>query len=161
MGKKVGVFLLMLAGLAACNNANQHSEYHALNNGVWASSDTLTFQFSGLTNNDNHSLFFNVRNDNDYPFSNLFLIAEMHHPNGEILIDTLEYTMAEPDGTWLGKGHGSLKESKLWFKENIKLLDSSVYLVKVTHAMRENGQVQGITNLKGITDFGIEIQTTP
>ena len=64
-------------------------------------------------------MFVNVRNDNSFPYSNLFLITEFEYPNGETFIDTLEYEMALPNGQWLGKGYGSIKENKLWYKENI------------------------------------------
>ena len=105
-----------------------------------------------------HDLFLNVRNDDRYAFSNLFLITEFDFPNGETLIDTLEYEMALPDGSWLGKGMGSVKESKLWLKEKIVFADSGVYTLKVSHAMRKNGEVEGIENLEGITDIGIAIE---
>ena len=103
-------------------------------------------------------MFINIRNDNSFEFSNLFLITELEYPDGNTLKDTLEYAMAEPTGEWLGKGFGSGKESKLWYKESIVFPDSGVYKVKVTHAMRKNGDVEGISILDGITDIGLEIE---
>lgn len=152
--------LCILVGVlfSSCTSKTVFVDFDELNNGSWGSTDTLKFNFQGLDSTLNHHIFFNVRNDEDYPFSNLFVIAEFKEPNGRVVIDTLEYKMAEADGNWLGKGVGSIKESKLWYQENIKLGDSGVYMIKVTHAMRENGQVQGLSELKGITDFGVQIQ---
>ena len=65
--------------------------------------------------------------------------------------------MAQPDGTWLGKGYGSIKENKLWFKENIVFPSAGVYTLRLSHAMRKNGNVDGVINLEGITDVGFEI----
>ncbi len=102
-------------------------------------------------------MFINVRNDETFPYNNLFLIAELNFPDGNTVTDTLEYEMAQPDGTWLGKGYGSLKESKLWYKENIVFPNTGVYTLRVSHAMRKNGSVNGVVNLEGITDVGFEI----
>ena len=69
--------------------------------------------------------------------------------------------MAEPSGEWLGKGMGSVKENKLWFKENIVFPETGVYKVTVSHAMRRNGVVEGLHILEGVTDVGLEIEKAP
>jgi len=66
--------------------------------------------------------------------------------------------MANADGTWLGKGYGSIKENKLWYKENINFPVTGVYTVRIEHAMRKNGTVDGIVELPGIIDVGVEIE---
>ncbi len=133
------------------------SEYRATDGGSWNKDDVLEFTFSELDTVQEHDLFINVRNDETFPYNNLFLIAELNFPDGNTVTDTLEYEMALPDGTWLGKGYGSLKESKLWYKENIVFPTSGVYTLRVSHAMRKNGSVNGVINLEGITDVGFEI----
>ncbi len=133
------------------------SEYKSLNGAVWNKEEVLEFSFSEMDTVQEYNLFINVRNDNTFPYSNLFLITSLSTPEGEVLQDTLEYNMALPDGTWLGKGSGSLKENKLWYKENIVFPTSGVYTLEVSHAMRKNGNVQGIIALEGITDVGLEI----
>jgi len=154
---KKGYFFGLLLLVCSCNTDKVHSEYKSLNNGIWRVTDTIAFEVEGLDTLNKHHVYFNIRNDNTYEFSNLFLITEFGLPNGKAIIDTLEYEMASPDGTWLGTGKGSIKESKLWFRENIVFGDSGVYTFKIAHAMRKNGEVQGMTNLKGITDIGLEI----
>lgn len=118
----------------------------------------IKFEFSKLDSIQTHNMFINIRNDNTFQFNNLFLITELEYPNGNTLKDTLEYKMAEPSGEWLGKGLGSIKENKLWFQEKIVFDDSGVYKVNITHAMRKNGDVDGIYVLDGITDVGLEIE---
>ena len=157
MVKKV-VFVLLATVLCACNSNLEHSEYTSLNNGTWKVNDTLKFNFSTTDTLARRNVFINVRNDNSYEFSNLFLITEMESPDGETAVDTLEYEMASPDGSWLGKGMGSVKESKLWLRENIVFPDSGVYNFKVSHAMRKNGNADGIMELEGITDVGFLIE---
>ena len=158
MFRQIVLVFLFTILFSSCDSNTVYVEFNELSNGKWNASDTLQYSFKDLDSTLNHNIFFNVRNDEDYAFSNLFVIAEFNDPKGNVVIDTLEYEMAKADGSWLGKGVGSIKESKLWYQENIKLGDSGVYKIKVTHAMRENGQVQGLSELKGITDFGVQIQ---
>ena len=147
------VFLLM----ASCDTKIIKSEYKSLDNGVWNKDEVIQFSFNELDTVQKHDVFINVRNDDTFPFSNLFLIAAMTTPEGEVFKDTLEYTMAEPDGTWLGKGMGNIKENKLWYKENIVFPSPGVYIIEISHAMRKNGNVSGIVGLQGITDVGVEV----
>jgi gliding motility-associated lipoprotein GldH len=135
----------------------ERSEYKAVKGAVWDRDNVMRFQFSDLDTIQPHQVFINIRNDDNFAFSNLFLIASITTPQGEVITDTLEYAMALPDGTWLGKGMGSIKENKLWYKENIVFPRSGVYTFEVAHAMRKNGNVVGLEGLEGVTDVGIEI----
>ncbi|RRQ49969.1 gliding motility lipoprotein GldH [Maribacter algicola] len=150
--------MLAIFLLASCNTTGVTSEYKSLKGAVWNKDDILEFSFTKMDTVQEYNMFINVRNDDTFPYSNLFLITSLSTPEGEVLQDTLEYTMALPDGTWLGKGTGSLKENKLWYKENIVFPVSGVYTLEVSHAMRKNGTVQGVISLEGVTDVGIEIK---
>ncbi|WP_150450979.1 gliding motility lipoprotein GldH [Arenibacter lacus] len=154
-----GIALLMLVSLmVSCDGQTVKSAYTPTNNGVWHKDSIIQFNFSGLDTVQPFNVFINIRNDQTYPYSNLFLIAELQSPLGDLVRDTLEYEMARPNGEWLGSGHGSLRENKLWYKENIVFPASGVYTLKVSHAMRKNGQVEGIEALEGITDVGYQIE---
>ena len=141
----------------SCNTNVIRSEYKSISGAVWNKNDVAEFTFSKMDSLQEYDVFINVRNDQNFPYSNLFLIASLNTPEGEIVQDTLEFTMAMPDGTWLGKGSGSLKENKLWYKENIVFPTSGVYTLQLSHAMRKNGNISGVVGLEGITDVGIEI----
>lgn len=143
--------------LLSCDTNVVKSEYRSLQGGVWNKDDVLQFSFTELDTVVEHDIFINVRNSNTFPYSNLFVIASLTTPEGKVIKDTLEYTMAMPDGTWMGKGSGSIKENKLWYKENIVFPSPGVYTIEVSHAMRKNGNVSGIIGLEGITDVGIEV----
>ena len=82
----------------------------------------------------------------------------MNFPNGKTVADTLEYRMANPDGSWMGQGIGAVKENKLWYKENVQFFEEGAYTVHIAQAMRNNGEVEGVTKLEGITDVGISIE---
>ena len=143
--------------LSSCNTNVVTTEYKSLPGAVWNKDDVLEFSFSETDTLQKYNMYINVRNDNNFPYSNLYLITSLNTPKGEVLQDTLEYDMALPDGTWLGKGTGSSRENKLWYKEKIVFPTSGVYTLEVSHAMRKNGNIQGVMALEGITDVGLEI----
>ncbi len=148
-----GIIILAIS----CSNAIVKSEFKSTDGGVWAKNEAIDFSFSEIDTLQKHDMFLHIRNDNSFPYSNLFLIADLKYPNGASVTDTLEYEMALPDGTWLGTGYGGVKENKLWYKQNIVFPTSGVYTLNVSHAMRKNGNVNGVQNLEGILDVGFEI----
>jgi hypothetical protein len=42
----------------------------------------------------------------------------------------------------------------------MRFKEQGVYVVKVQHAMRENGNTKGVEELEGITDIGFRIEKT-
>ena len=151
-------FSLLSLSFFSCSDTLQVSQFTAIQGGNWNKDEPVEFTFSEVDSLSNHNMYIAIRNDETYPYSNLFLITEMSFPNGETVRDTLEYEMASPDGQWLGKGYGSIKENKLWYKENIVFPVNGVYTLQISHAMRKNGNVDGIADLQGITDVGFEIE---
>ena len=149
--------LLIFLVLASCTNDIVVSESRSLP-GYWDKQESLEFQIPQLDSLKKYNVFLNVRNTNDYPFNNLFLIVAMEFPQGKTLVDTLEYKMAFPNGEWMGEGIGSVKENKLWYKENVSFFEEGNYNITITHAVRNNGDVEGVSRLEGITDVGYSIE---
>ncbi len=151
------IFIGAFALLTSCDKKRVYDEYKPVTGG-WEKDSTLVFKLGKLDSLQNYNLFINVRNNKDYNYRNLFLITEMRFPQGKVITDTLEYEMAAPDGTWLGTGFGDVKESKLWYKENVSFTEPGEYRVAIKQAMRKNDQVDGIENLEGITHVGFRIE---
>lgn len=134
-----------------------YGDYQELPDG-WDKSELVLFDFQAPDSTQTYDMFINLRNNEDYPFRNLFLIVKLDFPNGKVVADTLEYEMAKADGEWLGQGFSSVKESKLYYKEGIVFPELGDYEISIQHAMRKNGNVEGVTTLEGITDVGIRIE---
>ena len=147
---------LMLA--VSCTEHLAYSTYRSTDNGSWGREEVMEFSFTELDTVQPYNVFITLRNDAQYPYSNLFVIAEMTHPDGTSERDTLEYAMADAEGNWLGSGYGSVRENKLWYRENIVFPDSGVYTVTVSQAMRKVGSVGGIEELPGVLDVGLQIE---
>lgn len=157
--KLVLIFLIgfLLVG-SSCDRKRLYDEYRPIK--TWHRDSVVSFKLGELDSTKTYDLFINVRNNNEFAFSNLFLITEIKFPQGKVISDTLEYEMAKPDGEWLGTGFGDVKESKLWYKENVKFDEPGDYRVTIQHAMRRNGEVEGIEELEGITHVGFRIENS-
>jgi gliding motility-associated lipoprotein GldH len=163
MQKRINTPLLALFSLflaISCDSMVIYDEYRSVPN-KWHKDSIATFTFKAPDTISNYNLYVNLRNTNDYAFSNLFLIVEMNYPNGKAVTDTLEYKMAAPTGELLGSGFTDIKENKLWYrgyKSQFKFTENGDYNVNIQHAMRKNGEVNGIENLEGITDIGFRVE---
>ncbi|MGB8704446.1 MAG: gliding motility lipoprotein GldH [Gillisia sp.] len=153
--------VMLLAGLlfTSCDSKRVYDEYKSLPNG-WNKDSIITFNLKNVDSLKAYNLFINIRNNNQFKYSNLFLITQMQFPQGKVVTDTLEYEMAAPNGEWLGTGSGDEKENKLWYKQNVKFEESGIYQVKIQQAMRKSGSEEGIQNLRGITEVGFRIENT-
>lgn len=145
--------------LTACDKKRVFDQYESLP-GQWHRDSLVHFRVMAPDTIKPYNLFINVRNNSDYRYSNLFLITNMNFPNGKVISDTLEYEMAKPSGDWLGTGFGELKESKLWYKENIRFTEAGEYVIEIQQAMRQSGETDGVVELEGITDVGFRIEHT-
>ena len=153
--KNSALLLLAVILFSSCDKKRVFDEYKSVGN-AWHKDSVVTFNLPELDSTKRYSLFVNLRANNNYQFNNLFLIVALELPNGFTKVDTLEYQMADPDGTLLGNGFSDIKESKLFYKENV--LFRSKYKVSIKQAVRENGKVPGVKALDGITEVGFRIE---
>ena len=148
---------LTVVMLVSCESNTVFSDSQAMD-GHWGADEVVQFKLPQLDSLKKYNLFLNIRNTNEYRYNNLFLIVNMTFPRGKTVTDTLEYRMAQPDGSWMGQGIGNIKENKLWYKENVQFFEDGIYTVDIAQAMRNNGDVEGVTKLEGITDVGFSIE---
>ena len=141
----------------SCDSKQIFDEYKSVPN-QWNKDSLISFTVTPPDSTNLYNLFINIRNTSDFKFNNLFLIAEMNFPNGKTITDTLEYQMAKPNGELLGEGFTDVKENKLWYKEGVRFDEIGDYSIIIQHAMRNNGEVNGVDNLTGITDVGFRIE---
>ena len=153
--KNSALLLLVVLLFFSCDKKRVFDEYKSVGS-AWHKDSIVTFNLPELDSTKRYNLFVNLRANNDYQYNNLFLIVALELPNGFTKVDTLEYQMADPDGTLLGDGFSDIKESKLFYKENVRF--KSKYKVYIKQAVRENGKVPGVTALDGITEVGFRIE---
>lgn len=149
-----GIALIFIS----CDKTQIFDEYHSFQNG-WDKKNSVVFTFDQEISKKPNNMFINIRTNNDYEFNNLFLITKLEQPSGLTKVDTLEYEMADSDGNMLGVGFSDIKESKLWYKENVKFPEKGKYKISISQAVRKTGKVKGVEKLKGITEIGFRIET--
>ena len=150
-------FVILFLSFFSCDKNQVFDEYKEFD-GTWKKNKKATFTFEQKDTTAVYNMFLNVRNNNEYPYNNLFLIVSLSQPDGKVLVDTLEYQMANPDGTLIGTGFSDIKESKLWYKENYSFEKAGKYTLEIGHAVRQTGKVQGVQDLEGITELGLRIE---
>lgn len=143
----------------SCDKKRIFDEYKEID-GSWHKKQKVVFTFQQKDTVQEYNMFVNIRNNNDYPYNNLFLIVSMLQPDGVTKVDTLEYQMANPDGSLMGEGFSDVKESKLWYKENTRFPKAGKYTVTVQQAVRESGKVPGVEQLQGVSEVGFRIEKT-
>ncbi|MCL4159300.1 UNVERIFIED_CONTAM: hypothetical protein GTU68_002490 [Idotea baltica] len=153
------LFFCSLFLLISCDPNSVFDQYQSTSNS-WHKDSKIGFKVQPPDTLNAYNLFVNLRNNNEYKYSNLYLIVELNFPHGKITKDTLLYKMAKPNGEFLGTGYSSIKENKLWYKEDFIFEEEGEYTVNIQHAMRENGKVNGVKELEGITDVGFRIEKT-
>ncbi|WP_281231379.1 gliding motility lipoprotein GldH [Flavobacterium gelatinilyticum] len=152
--KNSGILLLAAVLLFSCDKKRVFDEYKSVGS-AWHKDSIVTFDLPVLDSTKMYNLFVNLRANNNYPFNNLFLIVSLETPNGYTKVDTLEYQMANPDGSLMGNGFTDIKESKLFYKD---AKFRGHYKVHIKQAVRESGKIPGVQELDGITDVGFRIE---
>lgn len=157
---KIGYGLVVLHFLGSCTQNNFYSHSVSLRGEEWHKDSILQYKLPVMDTVTYYDVFINLRNTNAYPYSNLYLITQLNFPHGKQQIDTLQYQMAKPNGEWLGVGATSVKENKLWYLQKFTFSEKGNYSVSLKHAMRAGGAIEGLENLKGISDVGIQIESS-
>ncbi len=158
--RKLSLFTLVAILITSCSNDATFDVYKSLPNSEWHKDSIVNFKFSPVDTISTNNLFINLRNNNDYQYSNLFVIVDINFPNNSGFVDTLEYEMTNAQGKFLGTGLTDLKENKLEYKTNVIFPITGEYTINIQQAMRKSGAVDGITKLEGITDVGLRIEKT-
>jgi gliding motility-associated lipoprotein GldH len=157
MSPKSSFFYILIAILFfSCDKKRVFDEYKSVGNS-WNKDSIVTFNLPELDSAKSYDLFVNIRDNNKYPFNNLFLIVSLEQPNGLTKVDTLEYQMADEEGNLLGEGFTDVKTSKLFYKEKMKFKPGK-NTIHIKQAVRQTGKVSGVEKLDGITDIGFRIE---
>ena len=117
----------------------------------WHKDSSMTFDINVKDISNVYDILINIRNDNDYEFSNLYLFCYISKNNDIIKSDTLEYLMADLNGRWLGSGVGYIKDNCLSYLQFYNFKDTGSYKISIKQGMRK-------IFLEGINNVGIKIE---
>lgn len=150
-GAWIFMAIVLLVAVAACDPSRVFDEYRAIPDATWEADSVMTFQFNIARTSQNNNIWFNIRNDQKYEYSNLWLFVTIEPPSGAAVTDTVQIILADPSGKWLGKGFSGLYDNRLIYRRNVYFPESGRYTLRIRHGMRPE-------TLRGITDVGVRIE---
>jgi|SRR6218665_35137 len=150
------LFFVAAIVLVSCDKKRVFDEYKSVGK-AWNKDSIVHFELPKIDTTKAYNAYLNIRDNDNYPFNNLFVIVAFEQPDGITKIDTLEYQMADAEGNLLGDGFTDVKESKLVYKKNMTF-KSGVYKVHIRQAARQTGKVTGVPQLDGITEVGFRLE---
>lgn len=143
------LFLLVLTG---CGRGSVYHEFVAMPDGKWHQDSILHYQVAVDDSLSPYDFYINIRNNTDYPYSNIYLFFTTAFPNGHITRDTIECILADKDGRWLGSGSGRIKDNKIMLQQALRFPLTGTYHFYLEQGMRQ-------VELQGVEDIGISIET--
>jgi gliding motility-associated lipoprotein GldH len=134
----------------SCDDALVFEENKAIDNGVWKNTENVRLQFNVTDTVSFHDFYLNVRNSEDYAYSNIYVFLEIEFPNAKRSIDTINCFLADPTGKWLGSGVGDLYDHRFRIRKNKQFPIAGRYNVTIRQGMRS-------PELNGIYDVGFRV----
>ncbi|WP_421751553.1 gliding motility lipoprotein GldH [Croceimicrobium sp.] len=142
----------LLANLAwACSEKPWYENYEPVAAEGWFADSIASFEVEIEDTLSSYLIYFNMRGNNNYPYSNLYLFRKIYSEEGMEYSDTANLTLADPFGKWLGEGVGELKTfQRVFRREPLRFTKAGTYRFEFVQAMREDP-------LPGVEDIGISI----
>jgi len=151
--RKISLLIIVVLLCLSCNRQMVFEEFRSFQDQTWNNNDILHFNVNISDTTIAHNVFVSVRNTGKYEYSNIYLFVTAHSPNGSMVRDTLEITLADERGKWLGKGATSVFTLYCPYRQNIRFPVPGIYQFDLEQAM-------WIKNLKHISDIGLRIEKT-
>lgn len=150
----IALALGIVLGLTACGSEVLFAGSKPLDAAVgWASDDVAKFDWQVSDTLQRLDFFIDLRHNQDYPFTNLYLFVDYTFPNGLARRDTISCELADNRGRWYGSGIGNLIEHRIGFRQNTGFPLKGDYTVKIAHGMR-------VDPLPGMLDVGFRLEPT-
>jgi gliding motility-associated lipoprotein GldH len=147
--------ILGLVSLTGCGPDSVFAETREVNSELgWYAADVQSFQFDIADTLQKHEFFIDLRHDQTYPFSNLYLFVDYTFPNGRSRQDTILCELADSRGDWLGTGSGPIVDHRIGVQSQTAFPLVGNYVITIAHAMRENP-------LPGMLDVGFRLEKSP
>jgi gliding motility-associated lipoprotein GldH len=135
--------------LFSCDRGMIYDHFETMEDGTWGWRDAREFDVEVSDTISLHNIYLQVRHTVEYPMSNLYMFVYVKSPEGQLLKDTVNIQLARPDGKWIGRGSGHMKELSLLYRKQTRFGEPGVYTFTLEQGMR-NPELP-------VTDIGIRI----
>ena len=146
--KKLLIAIAVAILFASCSNNKLYNESIVIPEARWDNDMIPYFDVAVNDTLTDYAFYLNIRHLESYRYSNLFVFMHTTFPNGNQTHDTIECTLAMPDGRWMGKGSGTMRSAKILLNPALRFPLKGDYHFEIEQAMREKV-------LNGIADIGL------
>ncbi len=146
----LSLIIVLFLLTVSCDQDVVYDQYTSIENGIWKWNDPREFDVDITDTVSLHNIYIQVRHTVDYPLSNLYMFVHIDGPVGQHLKDTVNFLLSTPDGRWIGKGAGNLRELQLLYRKQTQFRMPGTYRFTLEQGMR-NPELP-------VTDLGIRIE---
>ena len=146
----VGSIVLSILFLLSCSRGKVVFDYEPVPSGGWKASEALLLCPVIKDTLSLYDVFIEVRNDNRYPYQNLWLYVSGLQEADSIQTRPIEVLLADEFGKWNGKGFSFVYEVSVPYLQDVQFAHSGEYPVTIRHGMTDNP-------LTGLKDIGLRL----
>lgn len=149
--RSIAMILLSVVLCMACGSRELYNSYADIPTSGWEIQDSKTFTVD-IPSPGHYDIDMFVRHNSEYKYRNLWLFVDHIYPDSTLHTDTINIELADRYGRWNGSGWGGNRQIECPISHT-QQLDSGVYTIKITQAMREY-------NLKGVANVGVKVSNS-
>jgi gliding motility-associated lipoprotein GldH len=150
--KTIAATLVILSTLAAfsCSDKIVSNSYRPIENSSWSRSDEYYFTFMINDASIPYNIIVEIRNNDAYPYRNLWIFASEESPVGLVRRDTIQCTLADNRDRWTGQGF-SIRESGFPIRARYYFPIKGRYTFGIKQGMRGDA-------IRGIREIGLRLE---
>jgi gliding motility-associated lipoprotein GldH len=141
-----------LCAAIACTTPAAFEEIVTLEDDQWGAGRAVHITLPVTDSLGAYAIVFYLRNNNDYPFRNIYLLVDVWSPTGVSMRDTLEYELVDTHGNWLGKRGSYWIDHRLLYRPSVMFTSTGNYAFRIRHGMRANP-------LPGVGAVGLRLES--
>lgn len=152
-------FTWILGGLTAlalsvqgCSDSNALLDQNTeISNNNWSYVNRVKFDVKIEDDTLPYNLFMNLRVSGSYRYANLYTIVSQTNPGKKPEKTRYQFTLALPDGQWLGSGSGNLYSYRFPLRTHYRFPAKGIYHFEIEQNMRDNP-------LHEVSDIGLRVE---
>ena len=133
----------------SCTNSVYFEKYQTIDN-QWSKDKEYFFTCEIDDQSASYNLSLLIRNNNLYPYQNLWLFYTIETPERPVLRDTIECLLADAYGKWIGTGI-SIYHMSIPIRSGYTFPQQGQYTFAIRQGMRDE-------QLKGIEQIGVRLE---
>ncbi|MFD2598284.1 gliding motility lipoprotein GldH [Sphingobacterium corticis] len=148
------IVFLVSALLCSCDKNVVFDQHSPVKDNYWERDSLAQFDVHIQDAKQKYHLLVDVRHNNFYPYTSLVFDLREQHESGLDTTYNAALQLTKPDGRWTGKSAGNLYHNVHSIQKNYSFPDTGTYHFSIRHLMEDQ-------RLKGVTDIGLKIVTSP